>query len=115
MQPGIRSLGDEQLAVLDPLYWRLSAVHVHSPWTLLMHELTAPKVTLSTLMCVAGCVWSVTFLADGDLVTACADSTARVWSQQADRLAPEQERAALQSTVTAYQTASAFLPARRLP
>lgn len=34
-----------------------------------------------------GCVWAVAFLDDGDLVTACADGVARVWSCNPSRAA----------------------------
>lgn len=43
------------------------------------------------------CVWAVTFLANEDLATACADYTARVFSSSADRVAPEAEQEAFQS------------------
>ncbi len=35
----------------------------------------------------AGCVWDVAFLPNGDLVTACADYAARVWTQAKDNAA----------------------------
>ena len=57
----------------------------------------------------AGCVWDVAFLADGDLVTACADATARVWSGQDERQAPQQERETFQAALAAYTQASAPL------
>lgn len=34
-----------------------------------------------------GCVWDVAFLPNGDLVTACSDYAARVWTRAADRVA----------------------------
>ena len=34
-----------------------------------------------------GCVWGVAFLPNGDLVTACADGVARVWTQEEGRMA----------------------------
>lgn len=38
----------------------------------------------------AGCVWAVAFLSDGDLVTACSDGVARVWSTDPSRAADPQ-------------------------
>jgi len=35
----------------------------------------------------AACVWDVAFLPNGDLVTACADYAARVWTASPDRAA----------------------------
>lgn len=32
-----------------------------------------------------GCVWDVTFLDNGDVVSACSDAVARVWTTAADR------------------------------
>ena len=34
-----------------------------------------------------GCVWDVAFLPNGDLVTACSDYAARVWTSSPDRVA----------------------------
>ena len=45
-------------------------------------------------------------LSNGDLVTACADASARVWTGQAERQAPQQEREAFQQALAVYQQAS---------
>ena len=34
-----------------------------------------------------GCVWDVAFLSGGDLVTACSDYAARVWTRDSKRVA----------------------------
>ena len=39
----------------------------------------------------SGCVWDVAFLPDGDLVTACADYVARVWTVSPDQAAPAEQ------------------------
>ena len=36
-----------------------------------------------------GCVWDVAFLPGGDLVTACSDYAARVWTRDSSRVADE--------------------------
>ena len=48
-----------------------------------------------------GCVWDVTFLANGDLATACADYSARLFTHAADRAAPEAVQQGFQAQVAA--------------
>lgn len=53
------------------------------------------------------CVWDVAFLPNGDLVTACADSVARVWSREPARVAPQEVRQAYTSALAARKEAAA--------
>jgi phospholipase A-2-activating protein len=54
-----------------------------------------------------GCVWAVCYLPCGDLVTACEDGVARVWTRAAERLAPPEARAALAAALEARAAAAA--------
>ncbi|KAK9806981.1 hypothetical protein WJX72_009418 [[Myrmecia] bisecta] len=47
------------------------------------------------------CVWDVEFLANGDLVTACGDYAARVWTTAEDRQAPAEARQAYEASLEA--------------
>jgi phospholipase A-2-activating protein len=57
-----------------------------------------------------GCVWSVAWLPDGDLVTACADGVARVWTADASR-ADAELTAAHAATLAARAIAASAPPA----
>lgn len=56
-------------------------------WGVFTRAVVGGMVELCACVCCTGCVWAVAFLADGDLVTACADGVARVWSTDASRAA----------------------------
>ena len=51
-----------------------------------------------------GCVWAVSFLPNGDLVTACSDGVGRIWSRDAGRIASEEVQAMYEAQVEAYTT-----------
>ncbi len=53
-----------------------------------------------------GCVWAVAFLPNGDLVTACSDGVARVWTQEAARYADADAEVAFQASLAAYKEAN---------
>lgn len=53
-----------------------------------------------------GCVWSTVFLANGDLVTACSDGVARVWSRDPERHAGAQEVEIYAAALTAFKEAA---------
>jgi len=62
-----------------------------------------------------GCVWQAGCLPNGDVVTACADNVARVWSREPARMAPEAERKAQkdfaeQAVMAAYGKGSSSVP-----
>ncbi len=46
-----------------------------------------------------GCVWDVTFLPNGDLVTACSDGVARVWTRDSQHSASLEELEAYKSLI----------------
>ncbi|EFJ25455.1 hypothetical protein SELMODRAFT_98884 [Selaginella moellendorffii] len=48
-----------------------------------------------------GCVWDLQFLPNGDLVTACSDGVARVWTVDSSRYASSEEVAAFEASVSA--------------
>ena len=48
-----------------------------------------------------GCVWDVKFLPNGDLITACSDGVARIWTKTAARFASEEELKAYEDQVSA--------------
>ena len=50
-----------------------------------------------------GCVWGTCFLPNGDLVTACSDGVARVWSQDGSRQAPADVCATFESSLEEYK------------
>jgi len=50
-----------------------------------------------------GCVWSVAFLPNGDLLTACGDGIARVWTRDAARAAPADVQAQLDEALRAQK------------
>ena len=54
-----------------------------------------------------GCVWAAAFLPDGDLVTACSDGVARVWTADEGRAAPPEAAAALAAQIAARDEAAA--------
>ena len=51
--------------------------------------------------CCAACVWDVAWLQNGDLATACADYTARLWTSSSERAAPAETVAGLVAAVEA--------------
>ncbi len=51
----------------------------------------------------AGCVWDVAFQSNNDLVTACSDYKARIWSVDSARLADEDVRQAYQAALAPKQ------------
>lgn len=51
--------------------------------------------------CCAACVWDVAWLPNGDLATACADYTARLWTSSSERAAPAETVAGLVAAVEA--------------
>lgn len=53
-----------------------------------------------------GCVWAVAFLPNGDLVTACADGVARVWTKSEERKSPAEGLEAFNATLVAYKESS---------
>jgi phospholipase A-2-activating protein len=53
-----------------------------------------------------GCVWAVAFLPNGDLVTACADGVARVWTKSEERKAPAEGLEAFNAVLVAYKESS---------
>lgn len=50
-----------------------------------------------------GCVWDVAWLPDGDLVSACADYVARVWTSSTERAASAETVAGLAVALEAKQ------------
>lgn len=50
-----------------------------------------------------GCVWGVAFLPNGDLLTACGDGVARVWTRDAARRAPEDVATRFQEAMAAQK------------
>lgn len=50
-----------------------------------------------------GCVWDVKFLENGDIVTACSDGMARVWTVQQDKSAESLELEAYASQISQYK------------
>jgi phospholipase A-2-activating protein len=48
-----------------------------------------------------GCVWDVKFLPNGDLITACSDGVARIWTKIATRFASAEELTAYEDQVSA--------------
>ena len=53
-----------------------------------------------------GCVWDVAFLPNGDLVTACSDGVARVWTREKKLFAPAEEMEAFVSNVSSRKNAA---------
>jgi phospholipase A-2-activating protein len=53
-----------------------------------------------------GCVWAVVFLPNGDLVTACADGVARVWTRNEERKATADDIEVFNASLVAYNEAS---------
>jgi len=51
-----------------------------------------------------GCVWDVAFLPNGDLVTACSDGVARVWTREKKLYAPTEETEAFISLVSSRKS-----------
>ncbi|PRW44412.1 phospholipase A-2-activating [Chlorella sorokiniana] len=52
-------------------------------------------------------LWGVAFLPNGDLVTACSDHVARIWTQAADRAAPAEIAQAYDAALAAKKEAAA--------
>lgn len=53
-----------------------------------------------------GCVWTVSFLSQGDVVTGCADGVARIWSTDPSRMASDDIIAAFEAQMHAYHDKS---------
>ena len=53
-----------------------------------------------------GCVWATTFLPNGDVVTACADGVARVWSRGEERRAADVVMEVYTAEVAAFKEAA---------
>jgi len=53
-----------------------------------------------------GCVWAVAFLPNGDLVTACADGVARVWTSSEERKSSAEGLEAYNATLIAHKELS---------
>lgn len=53
-----------------------------------------------------GCVWDVAFLPNGDLVTACSDGVARVWTREKNLYASAEEMEAFVSLVSSRKSAA---------
>lgn len=53
-----------------------------------------------------GCVWDVAFLPNGDLVTACSDGVARVWTREKKLYAPTEEMEAFLSLISSRKSAA---------
>ncbi|KAL2609949.1 hypothetical protein R1flu_028522 [Riccia fluitans] len=51
-----------------------------------------------------GCVWDVKFLPNGDLVTACSDGVARIWTCDSNRCATSVELEAYESLLLAHES-----------
>lgn len=51
-----------------------------------------------------GCVWDVKFLPNGDLITACSDGVARIWTKSPPRFASPDEMEAYESQVVAWRS-----------
>lgn len=68
-----------------------------------MTAASLPKGPSATTLPPAGCVWDVAWLADGDLVTACADYVARVWTTKEERAASAETVAGLAAALEARQ------------
>ncbi|KAA0031249.1 phospholipase A-2-activating protein [Cucumis melo var. makuwa] len=50
-----------------------------------------------------GCVWDAKFLENGDIVTACSDGVARVWTADQERIADPQELESFASRLSQYK------------
>lgn len=50
-----------------------------------------------------GCVWDAKFLENGDIVTACSDGVARIWTTHPDRMADRVERESYSSQLYNYK------------
>ncbi|TVU40915.1 hypothetical protein EJB05_14400 [Eragrostis curvula] len=49
-----------------------------------------------------GCIWDVKFLENGDVVTACSDGTARIWTTDTSRSCGDEELAAYTDLISQY-------------
>ncbi|GJN24404.1 hypothetical protein PR202_gb12142 [Eleusine coracana subsp. coracana] len=49
-----------------------------------------------------GCIWDVKFLESGDVVTACSDGTARIWTTDTSRFCGDEEIAAYTDLISQY-------------
>lgn len=54
-----------------------------------------------------GCVWGLDFLPNGDLVTACSDAVARVWTSESARQADPEDIAVLDNRIAELKAAAA--------
>lgn len=50
-----------------------------------------------------GCVWDAKFLENGDIVTACSDGVARVWTVRDGMIADQMEIDAFDSQLSQYK------------
>lgn len=50
-----------------------------------------------------GCVWDVKFMDNGDIITACSDGIARIWTSERERYSEASEREAYVSLITQYK------------
>ena len=64
---------------------------MHMPWLVGKQVECCDYVKTNHQALSAACVWDVAFLPDGDLVTACADYVARVWTTSPDHAAPAED------------------------
>lgn len=69
---------------------------------------TFERVFLADGVCVQsiehpGCVWDAKFLENGDIVTACSDGIARVWTVQQDKFAEPLELETHASQISQYK------------
>nr|CAB3451833.1 unnamed protein product [Digitaria exilis] len=49
-----------------------------------------------------GCIWDAKFLENGDIVTACSDGTARIWTTDTNRFCSDEELAAYTDLISQY-------------
>lgn len=49
-----------------------------------------------------GCIWDAKFLENGDIVTACSDGTARIWTTNTNRFCSDEELAAYTDLISQY-------------
>lgn len=50
-----------------------------------------------------GCVWDAKFLENGDIVTACSDGVARIWTVHSDRIADSLATESFSSQLAQYK------------
>ena len=76
---------------------------MHTPSAAVPENSSCSKPALNLLLSCTGCVWDVAWLADGDLVSACADYVARVWTTRSERAASAETVAGLAAALEAKQ------------